>query len=267
MKLSVIIVSYNTKKLTLNAIKSVFADTSVKEKEVIVVDNGSSDGSVKSIAKHQNNHKKLKLIVNDENKGFSIANNQGIRTSIGEYILLLNSDTSVKKGALVKMVSYAEKHPEVGIVGARLLKGDGSLQSSCFNFPTLARAVSQYWLGKGKPLDKFAPKTKAPVGVDVVVGAAMLITPQAIKKIGSLDQRYFFFYEDLAYCREVKKAGLKVYYLPDAEIIHYHGASGEKLANTDDQWRRLIPSSKIYHGLLRHYIFSFILWSGQKIRK
>ena len=179
-------------------------------------------------------------------------------------MLLLNSDTIVKDKSLKELVSFAEKTSRVGVVGAKLLNKDGSIQPSCFNFPTLTRAIRQHWLGLDNSLDKYVPKSNKPILVDAVVGAAFLITPEALNSVGLLDERYFFFYEDLAYCRSISEAGLKTYYLPTAEIVHLHGASGKNLAKNDSQWKRLIPSSKIYHGTMKHYVFNFILWSGQK---
>ncbi|MBU2577908.1 hypothetical protein KKA69_03680, partial [Patescibacteria group bacterium] len=86
-------------------------------------------------------------------------------------------------------------------------------------------------------------------------------------RIGLLDERYFMYFEDLDYCRRVRKAGYKVFYLPQAEIIHEHGASGQHLIGQLDQWKRLVPSSKVYYGFFKHYLISFILWVGQKWQK
>jgi GT2 family glycosyltransferase len=122
-------------------------------------------------------------------------------------------------------------------------------------------------LGKKGAFELFVPKGDKPVEVDAVVGASFLITPMARKKVGLLDERYFMYFEDLDYCRRVNKLGLKVYYLPSAKIIHYHGASGKKIVKPAFQWKRLIPSSKIYHGALTHYLINFIIWLGQKIKK
>ena len=94
--------------------------------------------------------------------------------------------------------------------------------------------------------------------------AAFLITPQAKKKVGLLDERYFMFFEDHDYCKRVGEAGLKIFYYPKALVVHHHGESGKMLADEDNQWRRLIPSSKIYHGALKHYLLNFIIWSSQK---
>lgn len=280
MDLSIIVVSYNTKKLILDCIRSIENEVSDLKKEIIVVDNGSTDGSVSALKKlrvkgYVLNRTKdakrateklidLKIIENKENLGFSRANNQGIKIAKGKYILLLNSDTKVKKGAIGKLVKFAKKTPDAGVVAARLLNADGSLQGSCFHFPTIKNAILEYWFDKRGLFDKYAPKGKKPVEVEASVGAAFLITPEALKKVGLLDERYFFYMEDIDYCRRVWRAGLKVYYLPEAEVIHYHGASGRHLADEENQWRRLIPSSKIYHGTIKHYLLTFILWTGQK---
>lgn len=266
MTLSIIIVSFNTKKLTLGCIKSISKEGSNLTKEVIVVDNGSKDSSPEAVESYSCKLT-LKLIRNRTNLGFAKANNQGIKQAKGRYVLLLNSDTKVKKGALRKLVEFAEKTPNAGVVGARLLNPDGSVQPSCLRFPTIKNAIAEYWFGKKGLFDKYAPKGKKPRQVDAIVGAAFLITPQARKEIGLLDERYFMFYEDIDYCRRVKRATLAVYYLPAAEIIHQHGASGKELADEASQWRRLIPSSKIYHGLSKHYLLTAILWSGQKWQK
>lgn len=265
MKVSVIIISYNTRDLTLQSIKSVMNDSSLVQKEIVVVDNNSTDGSVEALTTYCRNKKNVTLIVNNENRGFSKANNQGISVARGHYILLLNSDTIVRKGALKKLVDFADSTDLLGVVGPQLLNNDGSIQPSCFRLPTISRAIKQYWFRTSKELDKYAPTSSKPIEVESVVGAAFLISPEALQQVGQLDERYFFFYEDLDYCRAVNKVGLKVYYLPTVQIYHLHGASGAKLAKKPDQWKRLIPSSKLYHGVIRHYVFNFILWSGQKI--
>jgi len=219
MDLSIIVVSYNTKKLTLDCIKSVINEGSSLKREIIVVDNGSKDGSSRMIEDYSR-QTTIRLIKNRTNLGFSRANNQGMKIAKGKYILLLNSDTKVKKEALGKLVKFAEHTPDAGVVGARLLNADGSLQGSCFLFPTIKNAWLQYFLGKKGLFDKFAPKGKKPVEVEAIVGAAFLITPTALKEIGLLDERYFFYMEDIDYCRRVFRAGLKVYYLPEAEVFH-----------------------------------------------
>ena len=263
---SIIIVSYNTKKLTLQAVESAIGvDKSIK-KEIIVVDNGSDDGSVETLRKLKTDNK-IKFIKNLSNLGFSKANNQGIKIAKGKYIFLLNSDTKVKEEALNSLVKFAQITPDAGVVAAKLLNPDGSIQASCFRFPTLKNAILEYWFGKKGLFDKYAPYGKKPTTVDASVAAAFLITPKALADVGRLDERYFFYMEDIDYCRQVWRSGLKVYYLPSAEVYHYHGASGKHLADDVNQWRRLIPSSKIYHGVFKHYLLTLILWMGQKWQK
>lgn len=267
MDISIIIPSFNTKELTIACIRSIENDNSDLAKEVIIVDNASNDGTYESVSKLNLNKIKTTIVQNNINVGFAKACNKGIRRSLGKYILLLNSDTEIVSGALQKMVEFAESTPNLGLVGARLLNSDGSVQPSCFKLPTIIRAIQQYWFGKKNTLDKYYPKGINPIEVEGLVGAALLITPICIKKIGLLNEKYFMYFEDLDYCRRVRSGGLKIVYLPVAEIIHFHGESGKNLESRDNQWRRLISSSKIYHGFLRYYLFFFIMWSSQKWKK
>lgn len=266
--LSVIIVSFNTQKLTTDCLKSIENEGSKLDIEVIVVDNDSSDGSREALRQLKTKNLKLITIFNNSNTGYAKANNQGIKIAKGKYILLLNSDTLVHKNSLGNLVEFAQETPAAGVVGPKLLNIDGSLQSSCFNFPTIKNAILEYFFGKKGLFDKYAPEGKNPETVDALVGAAFLITPEALKRIGVLDERYWAYFEDIDYCRQVWKKGLKVYYLPASVITHYHGASFKK-ATSDDatRWRRLIPSSKIYHGLAGHYIINGVIWLGQKWQK
>ena len=262
--LSVIIASYNTKDLTLVAVSSILKQNPKVDYEIIVVDDGSTDGSVEALRQLERRSKNLKIIVNEKNLGYVRTNNKGIEVSVGKYKLLLNSDTEVKKGALEALVEFAQTHQDAGVVGSKLLNPDGTLQSSCYRLPTIKNAILEYWLGRKGFFGKYAPRGKKPVAVEAVVGAAFLLTPQALKKAGMLNLAYKSYFEDLDYCRAVRHKGLKVYYLPEAEIIHYHGASFAKLSDEKNRWRKLVPSSKIYHGLFKHYLLNFIIRIGQK---
>lgn len=267
-KLSIVIVNYNTGELLKRCIQSIEQTTDGfrrPEIEVIVVDNDSSDKSITGIISTTSGTR-IRIIRNKENIGFAKAVNQGIRTTEVGYILLLNPDTEVRDGAIVKLVEFAKEAKDTGVAGAQLLNPDGSVQSSVFRFPTPWRALQEFWFGK-KVYSKYAPVDSNPVEVDAVVGAAFLITPKARQAIGLLDEKYFMYFEDLDYCRRVKNAGLKVYYLPEAQVVHYHGVSGQGLAREESQWRRLIPSSKIYHGALNHHLVNLVIWSGQKWQK
>lgn len=240
-ELSIIIVNYKSDKYLVKCLESIKKYPPKASYEVIVIDN------------------------NKDNVGFARGVNKGIRKSRGKYMLLLNPDTQVKEGSIDRLYEFAKGTADAGVVGPRLLNPDGSIQDSVINFPTIFLAFIAFWLGDRTKYEKYAPAKT--MKVDVVLGAAFLITPQAIKKVGMLDERYFMYYEDLDYCKRVKKAGLAVYYLPTSEVIHHHGMSGKNLLPDEKQWRRLIPSSKIYHGVIGHYLLNFVIWSGQKWQK
>lgn len=261
MKLSVIIVNYNTRDLTVACLKSIERYPYRGEFEVIVVDNASTDGSVEKIRGTKFEISNLIIIENKKNVGFARGNNVGIRKAKGEYVLLLNSDAEVTKNALNELVGFAEERKDAGVVAPRLLNKDGTVQGSVFRLPTLWRAIRQYVFKEKEVLEKYAPKAKKPLEVESVVGAAFLITPKARRKVGLLDERYFMYFEDLDYCRKVRNVGLKVYYLPRAKVVHLHGASGK--ANPR-QLERLIAASKVYHGTVRYYLLTAIIRLGRK---
>lgn len=265
-KVTIIIVNYNTEDLIVDCIESIIKSKPKLEYEIIVIDNASTDGSL-PLLKRMKDKFRIKLTENDRNVGFAKANNQGIRKAKGKHILLLNSDTQVEKDNLDLLYNFAKSNPDCAAVVPKLINSDGSGQGSVFKFPTVIRVMSQYWFGKDQNLDKYTPKGKKAIPVEVASMAAFLITPRARKKVGLLDERYFMYFEDFDYCRRVKMAGLKVYYLPNAKVVHCHGASGKNIAEPQLQWKRLIPSSKIYHGVLKHFLINAIIWSGEKINK
>jgi len=271
IKISIILVNTNNKDLVLGCLSSIKKEAKDLNFEVLVSDNGSKDGSVEALKKLRAEKfwkNRLTLTFNDSNVGYAKANNQGIKKASGEYIFLLNDDTILHKNSLQNLIKFADNTPDAGVVGSRLLNIDGTLQKSCYHFPTISRAIKEYWFGQRGYFEKFAPEGDEAVAVDSVVGASFLITPEAQKRVGKmLDQRYFAYFEDIDYCRQVWRNGLKVYYLPSSVITHYHGATFKKLADEGQRWKKLIPSSKIYHGLVRHYIINTILWLGQKWQK
>jgi GT2 family glycosyltransferase len=256
MKLSIIIVSFNTKQLTLECIKSIHKFAPNFSYEIVVVDNASTDGSAEILRKLE----KVTFIQNKKNYGFSKANNIGMRAAKGEYFLLLNSDTLITNPIFEKLVNFADSCPDAGVIAPRLLNTDGSTQASIFRLPTLSRAIFQYWLGKQGILDKYAVDTGDEVIVESVVGAVFLITPKARKAVGLLDEKYFMYFEDLDYCRQIRLHDLKIYYLPQVVVVHHHGASGNSSVSS-----LLIDSSKKYFGTIRYYLYTFVLWSGQKL--
>ena len=255
MGISIIIVSFNTKNLLRDCLES------IKGAEIIVVDNASEDGSVQMV---KDEFPEVKLIVNKKNLGFAKAVNQGLRIGTGEYFLLLNSDTRVGKETLADLIEFASKHPQMGIAGPCLRNTDGTIQASAIHFPSLWRAFKAYWFGRRDDYEKYTPSINEPTEVEGVNGAAMLFPRTTIEKVGYFDERYFMYFEDLDFSWRVRKAGLKIYYLPTVEIIHHHGASGK---GSSLPYQYLVNSSRIYNGTIKYLFLTFILWSGQKMQK
>jgi len=235
MKLSVIIVNWNTKSLLEQCLTSVFAHiTKSFPLEVIVVDNGSSDSSTAMV---KEKFPTVKLIENRKNLGFAAANNQAIVISSGDYLLLLNSDVIVLDKALEKTVTFLEGNPEAGAVGCKLLNEDGTLQHSCYNFGSLTRSVvSSLGLDDTIFRNNYAlqsllknwnhDKIKE---VDYVRGAFLMLRKKAIEDVGLLDERFFMYAEEADMCYRLNQAGWKVYFFPAAEVTHLGRRSSNSL--------------------------------------
>jgi len=232
--LSIIIVNYNAGNLLKECIESVKNSALNISYEIIVIDNNSSDNSIDLI---RNRFENLKIIMNKMNVGFARASNQGINGSKGRYILLLNPDTVILPDCLKKMVRFMEDHPEGGVAGCKVLNPNGTLQLACRrSFP--APSVSFYRLSG---LSRLFPKSKTFARynltyqnpdvvqeVDAVSGSFMMIIRKALDEVGMLDERFFMYGEELDLCFRVKEKGWKVYYVPDARIIHYKGKSSQQ---------------------------------------
>lgn len=263
MKLSIIIVTWNTANTTLKCTQSIKKYLSGFKYEIIVVDNASDDDTVAKLKKEGG----IVVIENKNNLGFGRANNIGAKIAKGEYLLFLNSDMELIDNKIVDMFNYLNSYPEIGLIGPKFLNIDGSDQGSVWPPQSLSNAFKEFWLGQQKAYSKYVPQGDQPVEVFSVSGGALMIKASLFNKIGCWDKRYFMYYEDLELCRQVSKLKLKIFYYPLCRVIHRHGASGKSLADASNQWRRLIPGSKIYHGLLKHYLLFLITWSGQKWQK
>jgi len=225
--LSIIIVSRNTRELLLRCMKSIFESDRGISREMIVVDNGSSDGSVDEVEKA---FPFVHLVGNEKNLGFAKAVNQALQKASGKYIFLLNPDTEVKNGAIKQLLSFMESHLETGVAGAQLLNSDGSKQNSIANFPSLATELFNKRLLRWLFPRRFPGKERKysePVEVDSVIGACMMVNREALDQVGVLDEDYFLFLEETDLCYRMKKAGWKIYHVPQAEVYHFQGKSAE----------------------------------------
>lgn len=257
---SVIIVSYNSREFILDCISSI-RKFSPKDTEIIIVDNASTDNSVKLI---KENNAKAFLIENSENLGYAKAVNKGIKKSRGEFILVLNPDTKITKSSVENLIKFMGENKNVGLVGSRLLNPDGSLQPSCYNDQNILNAIKQYFFGVKGAFQKYYPDTDRPAEVSAVVGAAMFFRKATAQNVGLFSEKYFMYFEDLDFCREIKRYGLSVYYLPTSVIYHEHGGITRTVPEKAKRW--LIESSIVYHGRIGHSLLTLTLWLGQKFR-
>jgi GT2 family glycosyltransferase len=241
--LSIIIVSWNTKEFLLSCVGSVFESDQGISREVIVVDNGSQDGSGNEVKKML---PWVRLVENERNLGFAKAVNQGLQRASGRYILLLNPDTRIKQGAIERLVSFMDLHSDTGVAGAQLLNSDGSKQNSIANFPSLATELFNKSLLRWLFPKRFPGKERnysEPVEVNSVIGACMMVRREALDQVGLLDEDYFLFLEETDWCYRMKKAGWKVYHVPEAEVLHFQGKSTE----TDKKRARVEYFRSRYH--------------------
>jgi GT2 family glycosyltransferase len=226
--LSIIIVNWNTKEFLLPCVRSIFENQQRMGWEIVVVENGSQDGSADEIKK---TFPFVHIIENERNLGFAKAVNQGLQKASGRYALLLNPDTQVKDGAIERLVSFMDSNSDVGVAGAQLLNSNGSKQNSIANFPSLATELLNKSLLRWLFPKKFPGKERrysGPVEVDSVIGACMMVRRDALDQVGLLDEDYFLFLEETDWCYRMKRAGWKIYHVPDAEVYHFQGKSAEK---------------------------------------
>jgi GT2 family glycosyltransferase len=250
-EISLIIVSYNTIDLLRDCLTSLM-QTEGGACEIIVVDNASADGSAGMVRRE---FPGVVLIRNQQNNGFSKANNQGIRRAKGKYFLLLNSDTVARAGAIAAMAEFLYSHAAVGAVTCKLLNADGTIQPSISNRPGplllffrllgVSRLVSgdrvrrrlslTYGFFLGKTIRSYLTPYvthDSPVEVENISGACLMLRREVVEQVGLLDEGFFMYFEDMDYCLRLQDAGWKMYYLPQGEIVHFGGmSSGGRMRN------------------------------------
>lgn len=227
---SIIIVNWNTKEITRDCLNSIKEQTIGISYEVIVIDNNSSDGSQEMIA---GEFPEVVLVANADNRGFATANNQGMSLAHGRYFLLLNSDTIVLDGAIQRCIAFADKKTDAGVIGCKVLNGDGSLQPSCFMYPSLLNLfLSATYLYKMFPGSRFFGREfmtwwphDTEQEVQVVRGCFMLVKREAYEQVGPMDSNFFMYGEETDWCYQYARLGWRILFTPTAEIIHLGGQS------------------------------------------
>lgn len=248
--LSIILLNYKTRDLTLTAIKTVFKSRIAPFTfEVILCDNGSDDGIGEAVKAE---FPKVQFIQNGGNIGFSAGNNTGIRRARGRYVLLLNTDTEVAPDTLSGMLSFMDANPSTGAATCKLLLMDGSIDPACHRgFPTPWRSFA--YMSK---LAKLFPKSRFFAGyhmtyldfstvhdVDMISGAFFLVRREVIEKVGLLDEEYLMYGEDMDWCMRIKEAGYRILYNPNFTILHKKKQSGRAHA---DRARRVRTKMLFY---------------------
>jgi GT2 family glycosyltransferase len=220
---STIVVTYNALPWVEKALES------ARGTEVVVVDHGSTDGTLELVRERFPEA----TLVEQENKGFGAGNNAGMRVASGKWFLLLNSDAWLQPRALEALVDFAEAHQDAAVVGPRLLNPDGTLQRSVRGFPTVWRIATEYLF-----LRKLAPRSRAlnafyaggfdhdePREADFLMGSVLLVRRAAVEAVGGFDERYFMFSEETDWCYRLREAGWTTWFFPGAEAVHVGGAT------------------------------------------
>lgn len=274
--LSVVIISFNTKDLTLSCVDSVIKNTRGINYEVVMVENGSSDGSVEALRSLQGT--KVRLIENKKNLGFAVANNQAWKKALGKYVLFLNSDTLITDNVLGEMVEWMGKNATVGIASCMLKNKDGSIQPTGGYFPALLSVFS--WMtiqdlpfvdALIKPFHPLHIKSFFAKGTDFyrkekeldwVTGAFLFTRKVILEEVNGWDDNYFMYVEEVDLCFRIKKTGWRVRYLPEWDIIHYGGASGTKELSVVSEFKGLKRFYKKFYPSWQYPLLRLILKIG-----
>jgi N-acetylglucosaminyl-diphospho-decaprenol L-rhamnosyltransferase len=272
---SVIIVNWNTEALLRECLDSVYADLPSFALEVIVIDNGSEDGSVGMVRTH---FPQVQIILNQSNEGFARPNNVGMNASTGNYIFLLNSDTVVRSGAIAGLKFFLDKHPQVGACGPMLLNPDGTVQRSVKGVPSLwTHACDMLFLDRLFPHTHFFGggemayfSYEQTQEVDHLMAAALLVRRDVVRQIGMFDERFSIYYNDMDLCCRIKHAGWKLMYVHTAQIVHHHGKTIARLNKDFGYHREMRNNIMLFYQ--KHYgrwsvvVYKLLLFIGFMLR-
>lgn len=241
--LSVVVLSWNTRALTLACLEALYRETPRHAREVVVVDNGSADGSADAVAQR---FPAVRLVRNPDNRLYAAGNNQGAHAASGEFLCLLNSDTEVAPGAMDTMVDFLRANPGHGAVAPMLVDPDGTVQRACQEFPTLMSALCfDSIFGKFPPgrwvedrylMRSFDHTTSRDVAQPP--GACFMMRREEFLALGGFDEELSLFYNDVDLCKQLWARGRRIRYLVDAKVMHHRGASTRSFARFLVVWHR-----------------------------
>ncbi|MFH0793281.1 MAG: glycosyltransferase family 2 protein [bacterium] len=261
MDLSIVVINLNGKSLLDACLASIKSSVHRISYEVLVVDNGSRDGSPAMV---KAKHPWVRLLVNRVNVGFTRANNQGLSRAKGRYALILNNDTVIRPQAFDRAVEFMDRETNVGAMGLKLLNPDGSIQYSCRRFPSFKTALfNRYSLltrlfpnnvwSREYLMSDFGHKELR--DVDWVSGACLMVRREVMEKIGLLDERFFIYNEDVDWCMRIHQAGWRVVFFPDSEVVHFIGQDTNKIPFQSIYTRH----RSMYLFYKKHYRINFLV--------
>ena len=269
MQLSIVIVNWNVRDLLCRLVDSILHFTNELEYEIIIVDNDSTDGSIKKLKKNyqkQLQSGKLTLIENNFNAGFAKANNQGLKIAKGKYVLFMNPDMEMVENSFLKLYKFMEKTPNVGVSTCRLVYGDKTIQPNVKNNPTFCSQI--FVILKLHHFFSWVPCLKKYLAKDFdytqkkyvqqVMGAFVFMKRELANKLGGWDETFWLWWEDLDLCKRVQEKGAEIVYLPITEVIHYEGKSFAQTYGLVKQKRfnkALLTYFKHHHSKLAYFIF------------
>ena len=269
MKLSVVIVNWNTRELLRRCVASVLANHYDGRLETWVVDNESRDGSAEMVRVY---FPKINIIESSSNSGFARANNMAMHQTRGEYVLLLTPDTEMEPGVLEIMSRYLDDNPHVCAAGPMLLDPDGKMQHSASPAPEVLREVSRMF-----HLDGLLPSATYEMGgwdldrpheVDVLQGACMMIRREALDEVGLLDEDYFMYSEEIDLCYRLRKAGWSIRWLPEAKVVHHGGQSSKQVPEESflHLYKGKVTYFRKHHGMAAALAFKLMLSAASVAR-
>ena len=266
MDVSIILVSYNTKDLTRDCLRSIYEKTQGIEFEIFVVDNNSHDGSPEMI---EQEFPDVRLIRNSENKGFGAANNIAIRQSNAKYIFCLNTDTILLNNAVKIFFDFMEQpeNQNVGVCGGQLFDKNQNPTFSVGNYPSLSRIFFTFgglrYVFPKKYREDISPGRIAnyykPTFVEYIVGADIFFRKSVLDKVGIFDEKIFMYGEESDLCFRIKKSGFDIVFLPESKIIHFEGGSSASLAKAKIAQTSLLYWYKKNVSLFAFYLQKFCL--------
>lgn len=274
MDISIVILNYNDKPYLKGCLESLENCSKLRQVEIIVSDNASTDGSIEMV---ETEFPHVRLLKNKENLGFTKGNNVGIRVSTGKYVFLLNSDIKVFDGCIDAMAQFLDDNPDVGVAGPKVLNRDLSLQASCRECPTLwnnfctAVGLAKSFRGSkffsGEQMFYF--KGDRVADVDVLVGCFSALRRKAIDQVGMLDENFYMYGDDLDWCQRMRRGGWRVVFYPGGQAIHYMGTSTTKkdpVRYALLQQQSVLRYWKKYHSRLEVAGIQALFFTRQSIR-